>query len=153
MKRLTTILSLFIVICATAQIAFNKFYIANKDKTAFKMNLSGSIAGSFLDDKDQDDLEKLIKNSSDFKLMVFNDNSVVSNFKKFKRKNDLKTLVRVKDKKGRAEVFFIEKENYIQEIIIQAGSKNDKLVLVGLKTKITKDELSSIMSDAKNKNL
>lgn len=152
MKRLTTILALFIVISVHAQTAFSKFYKANKDKTDFKMNISGSFGSSFFDDEDKDDFEKLVKNSTDFKLMVFNNenNSVSSDFRKFKRKNNLKTLVRVKDKKDKAFIFFIEKGDYIREIIVQANSKNDKLVLIGLTTKITQDELASIMSDVKN---
>lgn len=154
MKRFTIIFfAFFVVLTANSQTTFKQFYKAHKDKTAFKMNLSGSIGGAFFDDSDKDNFEKLVKNSSGFKLMVFNNegNFVASKFKKFRRKNNLKTLVRVKDKKDRAEIFFIEKGNYIREIIVQASGGKDELVLVGLETKITKDELASIMNDAKDK--
>ena len=108
------------------------------------------MAGSFLDDEDEESLTSLIKKSSNLKLMVFDneDDTVSKNFKKFTRKNRLKTLARVKDKEGKAEFFFIEINKFITEIIIRANSNNDKLVLFGLKTKITKDELAAVFSSS-----
>ncbi|TYP99618.1 uncharacterized protein DUF4252 [Tenacibaculum adriaticum] len=154
MKRLTSIFfAFFIVVTVNAQTAFKEFYKANENKTAFSINLSSSFGSSFFDDEDADEFQKLIKKSSDFKLLVFNNenNSVANDFKKFKRKNNLKTLVRVKDKESKAEIFFIEKDNFVREIIVQASSDDDKLVLFGLQTKLTKDELASIMSSAQEK--
>ena len=151
MKRLATIFFAFFIATVSAQeAAFKKFYSVNKDKSTFSINLSASLAGSFLDNEDDGDLMNIIKKSSNFKLMIFDneDNGVSSDFKKFTRKNKLKTLVRVKDKGNKASLFFVEKNNYIREIIIRANSNNDKLVLFGLKTKITKEELAAMMSDS-----
>ena len=151
MKRLATILFAFFIVSVSAQEeAFNKFYKVNKDKSTFSINLSTSLAGSFLDDEDEEGLSTLIKKSSNFKLMVFDneDDTVSRNFKKFARKNKLKTLARVKDDGGKAEIFFIKRNKYITEIIIRANSNNDKLVLFGLKTKITEAELAAIFSSS-----
>tara|TARA_B100000809_G_scaffold57785_1_gene53958 strand:+ start:17497 stop:17973 length:477 start_codon:yes stop_codon:yes gene_type:complete len=151
MKRLITILFTFFIVSVSAQEeVFKKFYKVNKDKSTFSINLSTSLAGSFLDDEDEEGLSILIKKSSNFKLMVFDneDDTVSKNFKKFARKNKLKTLARLKDDGGKAEIFFIEKNKYIIEIIIRANSNNDKLVLFGLKTKITQDELAAIFSSS-----
>tara|TARA_B100000795_G_scaffold124002_1_gene92484 strand:- start:8463 stop:8939 length:477 start_codon:yes stop_codon:yes gene_type:complete len=151
MKRLITILFTFFIVSISAQEeVFKKFYKVNKDKSTFSINLSTSLAGSFLDDEDEEGLSILIKKSSNFKLMVFDneDDTVSKNFKKFARKNKLKTLARLKDDGGKAEIFFIEKNKYIIEIIIRANSNNDKLVLFGLKTKITQDELAAIFSSS-----
>ncbi|ARV06593.1 hypothetical protein BTO04_07715 [Polaribacter sp. SA4-10] len=151
MKRLATIFfASFIVNVSAQEVAFNKFYKTNKDKSTFSINLSASLAGSFLDNEDDGDIMNVIKKSSDFKLMIFNneDHTISKDFNKFKRKNNLKTLVRVKDKDSKAELYFIKKNNYIREIIIRANSDDDKLVLFGLKTKITKDELSAMMSSS-----
>jgi len=151
MKRLTTILFAFFIVSVSAQEeAFKKFYKVNKDKSTFSINLSTSLAGSFLDEEDEEGLSTLIKKSSNFKLMVFDneDDTVSRNFKKFARKNKLKTLARVKDDGGKAEIFFIKRNKYITEIIIRANSNNDKLVLFGLKTKITQDELAAIFSSS-----
>lgn len=151
MKRLTTILFAFFIVSVSAQEeAFKKFYKIYKDKSTFSINLSTSLAGSFLDDEDDRDLMNIIKKSSDFKLMIFdNEDEAVSNdFNKFKRRNNLKTLVRVKDSGSKAELFFIEKNNYIREIIIRVNSDSENLVLFGLKTKITKDELAAMISSS-----
>jgi hypothetical protein len=151
MKLLVTIFfTLFITVISAQTVAFENFYKVNKEKSTFSINLSASLAGSFLDDDDDGDLMNIIKKSSDFKLMIFdNEDEVVSNdFNKFKRKNKLKTLVRVKDSGSKAELFFIEKNNYIREIIIRANSDSENLVLFGLKTKITKDELVAMISSS-----
>jgi|TARA_B110000967_G_scaffold208307_1_gene260052 predicted transcriptional regulator len=151
MKSLATIFFAFFITTLSAQeAAFKKFYKVNKDKSTFSINLSASLAGSFLDDEDDGDLMNIIKKSSDFKLMIFdNEDEAVSNdFNKFKRRNKLKTLVRVKDSGSKAELFFIEKNNYIREIIIRANSDVENLVLFGLKTKITKDELAAMISSS-----
>ena len=151
MKRLTTIIFAFLIVSISAQEeAFKKFYKVNKEKSTFSINLSTSMAGSFLDDDDEERFSTLIKKSSNFKLMIFDneDDTVSNNFKKFRRKNKLKTLARVKDDGSKAEFFFIEKNEYITEIIIRANSDNEQLVLFCLKTKITKDELAAIMSSS-----
>lgn len=149
MKRLATIFfALFIVTVSAQEVAFNKFYKNNKDKSTFSINLSASLAGSFLDNEEDGDIMNVIKKSSDFKLMIFNneDRTLSKDFKKFKRKNNLKTLVRLRENNSKVEMYFIEKNNYIREIIIKTNSNDDKLVLFGLKTKITKEELAAMMS-------
>ncbi|MEE9407879.1 MAG: DUF4252 domain-containing protein [Polaribacter sp.] len=135
MKHLAAILFALLITTISAQdAAFEKFYNLNKEKSTFSINLSASLAGSFLDDEDDGDLMNIIKKSSDFK--------------KFKRKNKFKTLVRVKENGSKAELFVIEKKNYVREIIIRTNSNDDKLVLFGLKTKITKDELAAMISSS-----
>lgn len=149
MRRfITAILCLFFLNVSAQETKFQNFYKANKDKTAFSINLSSSFAGKFFDDEDDAEIKNLIKKSSDFKLMIFNndDNDVARDFKKFSRKNNLKTLVRAKDKGGKAEILFLQKNDYIREIIIKASGDGDKFVLLGITTKLTKDELASIIS-------
>lgn len=151
MTRLATILFVFFITAVSAQEAkFEKFYTINKEKSTFSINLSASLAGSFLDNEDDDDLMNIIKKSSDFKLMIFDnqDNNISKDFKKFRKKNKLKTLARVKDNGSKAELFIVEKNNYIREIVIRTNSNDDKLVLFGLKTKITHDELAAMISSS-----
>ncbi len=147
---LTTVFCLFVLGVSAQEASFQKFYKVNKEKSTFSINLSASLAGSFLDDEDDSDLMNVIKKSSSFKLMVFNneDSSVAKDFKKFKRKNKLKTFARVKDNGSKAELYFVEKGNFIRELIIRTNSNDDKLVLFGLKTKITKDELAAMISSS-----
>ncbi len=152
MRRILTAFFCFFLLSLTAQEAkFKQFYKSHKDKSAFSVNLSSSFAGSFLDDEDNEELKNLLEQSSDFKIMVFNndDNTVSKDFRRFSKKNSLKTLVRAKDKKGKAEVLFLEKGDYVREIIVRASADSDKLVLLGIKTKITKDELATLLASSK----
>lgn len=151
MKRFTTILFAFIVCAATAQKAtFKDFYKSHKDQSAFSINLSASFAGAFLDDDDNENLQKLLEKSGDFKLMVFNneDASVSKDFKKYLRKYKLKTMARVKSDDSKAAFYILEKNDIVKEIILQANSDGDKLVLFGLKTNLTTDELAEMMSNS-----
>lgn len=154
MKSIITLFFAFFVATITAQEAsFKQFYKANKDKSEFSIGVPNFLKSAFIDTDDAEELEILIKKSRSLKLMVFNndDNSVANNFKKFVKGNKIKTLVRVKDGKDRAEIYFIERNDYIREIIVKASSSGDELVLLGIKTKLTKDELASIMSSAQDK--
>jgi len=84
MKKLTIILcSLFMVSTVAQETTFKKFYKKHQDQSAFSINLSASLAGSFLNNDDNHDLQKLLKKSGDFKLMIFNndDASVSKDFK------------------------------------------------------------------------
>ena len=152
MKRLTTILCAFFMVNAVAQeTTFKNFYKNHKEQSAFSLNLSASFAGSFLSDDDNEDLQKLLKKSGDFKLMVFNneDASVSKDFKKYLRKHNLKTMARVKSDDSRAAFYILEENDIVKEIILQAKSDGDNFVLFGLKTNLTTDELAEMMSNSK----
>ena len=151
MKRLTTFLFALFIMSATAQeTTFKEFYKQHSEKSAFSINLNASFAGSFLSDNEDKDLKKLLQKSGDFKLMIFNneDNSVSKDFKKYLKKNNLTTMARVKSDNSKAEFYVLEKGNMIKEIVLRANSDDDKLVLFGLKTNLTKDELAEMMSNS-----
>lgn len=151
MKRFTFLVCTLFVLSASAQEAtFKKFYKNHKAQSAFSINLNASFAGSFLSEEDNSDLQKLLKKSGDFKLMVFNnEDAVVSkDFKKYLRKNKLKTMARMKSDDSKATFYVLEKKNRIHEIVLQANSDDDKLILFGIKTDLTTDELAEMMSNA-----
>lgn len=151
MKQITTILCALFMISAVAQeTTFKNFYKKHKEQSAFSLNLSASFAGSFLDEDDNDDLQKLLNKTSDFKLMVFNneDATVSKDFKKYIKKNKLKTMARVKGDDGKASFYILEKNDIVKEIVLQANSDNDKVILFGLKTNLTMEELSEMMSNS-----
>lgn len=149
MKRFTTIFLLFIALSLNAQgNSFKKFYKAHKKEASISFNLPGFIARAFVDSDDFGEEELLIKKAKNFKVMIFDDVSseVAEDFRKFAKSNKLKTLVRTKSGKDRAEIYFLEKNDNVKEIIIVAGSGKEELVFLGLKTNLTKDELSSIVA-------
>lgn len=151
MKRLTILFfALFAINLSAQETTFKKFYKSHSDKSAFSINLNASFAGSFLSDDEDKDLKKLLKKSGDFKLMVFNndDASVSKDFKKYLRKNKLKTMARVKSDNSKAAFYILEENDIVKEIILRANSDDDKLVLFGLKTNLTKDELAEMMSNS-----
>lgn len=142
------------MVSAVAQeTTFKNFYKKHKDKSAFSIKLSASLAGSFLEDDDNDDLQMLLKNSGYFKLMIFNneDSSVSKDFKKYLRKYNLKTMAHAKSDGNRASFYILEEDDMVKEIVLKANSDDDKLVLFGLKTNLTTDELAEMMS--KNVNI
>ncbi|PWG06146.1 DUF4252 domain-containing protein [Polaribacter aquimarinus] len=151
MRQLVTVIcALFMVSAVAQETTFKKFYKTHKEKSAFSLNLSASFAGSFLSDDDNEDLQKLLKKSGDFKLMVFNneDASVSKDFKRYIRKYKLKTMVRFKGDDGKASFYILKKNDIVKEIILKANSDDDKLVLFGLKTNLTTDELAEMMSNS-----
>ncbi|MGB2224397.1 MAG: DUF4252 domain-containing protein [Polaribacter sp.] len=151
MKQFTLILAFLLTLGATAQeTTFKKFYNSHKDKSAFSLNLSASFAGAFLSDDDNDEIKKILKKSGDFKLMVFEneDSEVSKDFKRYVRKHKLTTLMRIKESDGNAAFFILEKNDRIKEVILRASDDNEKLVLFGLKTDMTKEELAEMFSDS-----
>jgi len=151
MKRLTILFfALFAINLSAQETTFKKFYKSHSDKSAFSINLNASFAGSFLSDDEDKDLKKLLKKSGDFKLMVFNndDASVSKGFKKYLRKNKLKTMARVKSDNSKAAFYILEENDIVKEIILRANSDDDKLVIFGLKTNLTTDELAEMMSNS-----
>jgi hypothetical protein len=151
MKKLITFVFALFVLSASAQTStFKKFYKNHKEHSQFSLNVSASMVGSFFSDDDSDEVADLLKKSGNFKLMVFdNENQTVSkDFKKYIRKHNLKTMVRVKGDDSKAELYTLEKNNLIKEIIFKANSDDDNLVLLGLKTSMTKEELAKLLANS-----
>lgn len=151
MKRLTFLFAVFFALSLTAQeTTFNTFYKNHSEKSTFSMNIDASFAGSFMNDEDTKDLKKLLQKSGDFKIMVFknDDPSLVKDFKKYVRKNRLKTMARMKSDGSKAEFYILEENDIVKEIVLRANSKGDNLVLLGLKTNFTTDELVEMMNNS-----
>lgn len=151
MKRLTfLVVALFAISISAQETTFKNFYKNHSEKSAFSMNIDASFAGSFLNDDETKDLKKLLKKSGDFKFMVFNndDKSIGKDFKKYIRKNGLKTMARMKSDDSKAEFYILEENDIVKEIVFKANSDKDKLVLFGLKTNFTTDELAEMMNNS-----
>ncbi|NVK07421.1 MAG: DUF4252 domain-containing protein [Tenacibaculum sp.] len=154
MKRIATIFFCFFVLSSFAQKEnFKTFYQSNKDRAEVSLNIPSFFANMFISDEDTDEFGVFLKKSKNYKIMVFNNNmaSVQKDFKKFTRRNNLKTLVRVKDGKERVTVYFRKTKDRIKEIIVNVHDKSDEMVLLGIKTNLTMDELSA-MVEASTKN-
>lgn len=157
MKRIVTIFFCFFVLSSFAQKEnFKTFYQSNKDRAEVSLNIPSFFANMFISDEDTDEFGVFLKKSKNYKIMVFNNNmaSVQQDFQKFARRNKLKTLVRVKDGKERVTVYFRETKDRIKEIIVNVHDKSDEMVLLGIKTNLTMDELSAMVeASTKNKSI
>ncbi len=130
--------------------SFKEFYKNHKEDAEISFNVPLSLVKSFIDEDDVD--EQILKKAKSFKILVYNkrDKNIVNDFKKFSRRNKLKTLIRAKDGKERAELYYREDGEFINEIILVAGSDKEELVFMGLKTqKMTRDELASFVAKHK----
>ena len=149
MKRFTLLFLLIIFSTANAQESnFKEFFKSHKKDAQISFNIPLFLVNSFIDDEDID--KDIIKKATNFKMLVYNneDNTVISDFKKFSKSNKLKTLLRAKDGKDKADIYFLEEGDFIKEIILVAGSKDEEVVFMGLKTKkLTKEELASMVAN------
>lgn len=145
---LTTVFCLFILSISAQEKNFKEFYKAHKKEANLSLNVPGFIASFFIDDQDDEALDALLDKANNYKVLVFDNNSssVQKDFKKFVKRNKLKTIVRIKDKGDRISIHFREEKNRIKEIIVNVFSKNKDAVMVGLKTNLTKEELNTIIS-------
>ena len=147
MKRFLFIAIFLISLGTTAQNSFKDFYKSHKEEAALSINVPSFFANWFIDKDDTtDEFNTFLKRSKNYKILIFNNTSVQKDFKKFTRKNKLKSLVRIKDGKDRVMVYYNESDDYIREIIMNVTSDEGQLVLVGLKTKLTKEEFAQLIS-------
>lgn len=153
MKQIATIFFCFFVLSSFAQKQnFKEFYQSNKGKAEISLSIPSFFANMFISDEDTDEFGVFLKKSKNYKIMVFNNNtvSVQRDFKKFAQRNNLKTLVKVKDGKERVTVYFRETKDRIKEIIVNVHDKSDEMVLLGIKTNLTMDELSAMVEASTN---
>ncbi|CAL2090226.1 DUF4252 domain-containing protein [Tenacibaculum sp. 190524A05c] len=153
MKKLFTTLLVLVAFTINAQkTAYNDFYKDHKEDSQFSMSVPVSLT-NFLSDEDTEEIDVLLKKAEHCKVTIFNNegNSVEKSFRKFARRNGLTTLVKVKDGKDRAAIYFKEKGDLIKEIIVKANSDEENLVMVGLKVSLTQDEFADIVSSLKDK--
>ena len=150
---LATAFCLFVLSISAQEKNFKQFYKAHKKEATVSLNVPAFIANLFMDDQDDEQLEELLDKARNYKILVFknNVNSVQKDFKAFVKHNKLKTIVKIKDKGDKVNIHFREENSKIKEIIVNVFSKNQESVLVGLKTNLTRKELSAIISKSKVK--
>jgi len=149
MKRFIAIALLFGTLIVNAQeTTFKKFYKNHKEEATFSLNLPTFLVNGFIDN---DDIDKEILNKAvNFKMLVCENKTqnISKDFKKFSKRNNLKTLIRAKDGKDKMNLYFLEEGDFINEIIMVVEGDGDESVFMGLKTKkLTKDELVAFIAE------
>lgn len=147
---LTSVFCLFIISISAQEKTFKEFYKSHKQEADLSFNVPGFIANFFIDNQDDDELEALLEKSSNYKVLIYDDNSdnVLEDFKSYVKHNKLKTIVRIKDGNDRVNIHFREVKNTIREIIVNIHSNKKETVLIGLKTNLTRDELAELISSS-----
>lgn len=145
MKKLL-ILTLVVVLssCAT-NTSFNTFYKNNSQHSDFAMGLNSSLIGSFLSNDDED-VKDLLKKAKHVRIMVFSDNydQMNTKFNKFIKHSRFDKLVKIKNDDNNIRIFSLEEKDKIKEIVVQI-STGDELILLGLKTNLTQEDLADLI--------
>ena len=147
MKKLAFLLSVVVLTSCASQTSFNSFYKNNNEHSDFAMGLNSSLIASFLSDDDED-VKELLKKAKHVRVMVFSDNSdqINSKFNKFINRSKFDKLVKVKEDDDNISLFTIDEHDKIKEIVVQI-STGDELVLLGLKTNLTHEDLAELFKE------
>jgi len=132
--------------CAT-HTSFSTFYKNNSHHSDFSLGLNSSFIRGFLP-RDNQEIKQLLKSAKHVRVMVFsnNTNQMNTKFNKFIKHSTFDNLVKVKDDGNNIRVFSLDRNDKIKEIVVQI-STGDELILLGLKTNLTQDELADIFND------
>ncbi len=139
--------TIFTVSSFAQQSAYSEFMKAHDEDAALSINIPLSSISKFIDEDDLKQSDNFIKNTEQCRLSIFSNKSkaLEGDFQKFIKRHKFKKLIRVKDGKDKLAVYFIEKNELIKEIVFKANSDDDNVVMFGVKTSITKDELAEMM--------
>ena len=131
--------------CAT-NTSFNSFYQEHQDDSDFSLGLSRSLITSFLPDEDIEDIKPLLKKAKHVRILVFSEDAAdkTKQFDKFINRSKFDKVVKVKDDGDNIAFFTLENKNKIKEVVLEISSEDD-LVLLGLKTNLTHDDLDGIL--------
>jgi hypothetical protein len=131
--------------CAT-NTSFNSFYQKHQDDSDFSFGLSSSLIASFLPDEDIEDIKPLLKKAKHVRILVFSEDAAdkTAQFDKFINRSKFDKVVKVKDDGDKIAFFTLEDKKKIKEIVLEISSEDD-LVLLGLKTNLTHEDLDGIL--------
>ena len=131
--------------CAT-NTSFNSFYQEHQSDSDFSLGLSSSLVASFLPDEDMEDIKPLLKKAKHVRILVFSEDAAdkTEQFDKFINRSKFDKVVKVKDDGDNIAFFTLEDNKKIKEVVLEISSEDD-LVLLGLKTNLTHDDLDGIL--------
>lgn len=147
MKNLLFLLSFLVLTSCATHTSFNTFYKNNNQHSDFALGLNSSLIASFLDDDDED-VKHLLKKAKHVRIMVFSNDAENMNtkFNKFIKHSKFDKLVKVKDDDDNVSLYSLEEKDKIKEIVVQI-STGDELVLLGLKTNLTQEDLANLLDE------
>ena len=131
--------------CAT-NTSFNSFYQDHQKDSDFSLGLNSSLIASFLPDEDMEDIKPLLKKAKHVRILVFSEEATDKSrqFDKFINRSKFDKVIKLKDDGDNIAFFTLEDNKKIKEVVLEISSDDD-LVLLGLKTNLTHDDLDNIL--------
>ena len=147
MKKLMFILASCMLIssCAT-NTSFNSFYQDHQKDSDFSFGLNSSLVASLLPDEDLQEIKPLLKKAKHVRILIFSEeyDRKSDQFNRFIERSKFEKVVKVKDDEDGIAFFTLEDKDRIKEMVLEI-STGDELVLVGLKTNMTHNQLNEII--------
>jgi len=146
MKRILLLLIIVLASSCATHTSFNTFYKNNQEDSDFSFGLSSSLITSFLPDEDMEEIKPLLKKAKHVRILVFSENAEekTEKFQKFISRSKFEKVVKVKGDNDQFAFFTLEKKSHIKEIVLEISSGDD-LVLLGLKTNLSQEDLENIL--------
>lgn len=140
-----TLAVLLLSSCAT-NTSFNSFYQDHQKDSDFSLGLNSSLIASFLPDEDMEDIKPLLKKAKHVRILVFSEEASDKSrqFDKFINRSKFDKVIKVKDDGDNIAFFTLEDKKKIKEVVLEISSEDD-LVLLGLKTNLTHEDLDNIL--------
>lgn len=147
MKKIFLLLIIIAFSSCATNTSFNTFYQNHEDDSEFSFGLSSSLIANFLPDEDVEDIKPLLKKAKHIRILVFSEHAEdkTEKFDKFINRSKFEKLIKVKSDDDQIGFFTLEKNKKIKEIVLEVSS-GDELVLIGLKTNLTQEELDKLIN-------
>ncbi|MCA0933147.1 DUF4252 domain-containing protein [Lutimonas saemankumensis] len=146
MKKFILLVAVILSTSCATNTSFNTFYQNHEDDSNFSFGLSSSLIANFLPDEDLEDIKPLLKKAKHIRILVFSDNAEDKSdkFDKFINRSKFEEMVKLKSENDKLAFFTLEKKDRIKEIVLEISSGED-LVLIGLKTNLTQEDLDNLI--------
>lgn len=137
--------------CATKS-SFNSFYEENKAECEFSLSSPAFIANLFIPKEDVGEYKALFKKVKHYKVMIFSDasTSIDKKFNRFIKQKNYETIFSINQHGDKVQLYFLQRQNAIREIVLKIKSDNDFVVL-GLKTNIAEKDFNKIIENSERK--
>ena len=146
MKKLILLVAVILITSCATNTSFNTFYQNHEDDSNFSFGLSSSLIANFLPDEDLEDIKPLLKKAKHIRILVFSDNAEDKSdkFDKFINRSKFEEMVKLRSENDKIAFFTLEKKDRIKEMVLEISSGED-LVLIGLKTNLTQEDLEKLI--------
>lgn len=142
----------FVLTSCASKSSFNSFYEENKAECEFSLSSPAFIANLFIPKEDIGEYKALFKKVKHYKVMIFSDasTSIDKKFNRFIKQKNYETIFSINQHGDKVQLYFLQRQNAIREIVLKIKSDNDFVVL-GLKTNIAEKDFNKIIENSERK--